>query len=84
MVEPAPMGEGAAIARCGLALRDAGQDPEQVDYVNAHGTSTPLGDKGETPGVSWCSGRTRGRGWPVELDEVDDRAPAGRGRSDPG
>ncbi len=44
---PAEGGEGAA--RCiKNALRDAGINAEQVDYINAHGTSTPAGDLGET------------------------------------
>ncbi len=33
------------------ALRDAKLNPEDVDYINAHGTSTPLGDKAETVAV---------------------------------
>ncbi len=47
MTLPAAGGEGAM--RCmKSALRNAGINPEQVDYINAHGTSTPAGDKAET------------------------------------
>ncbi|MBE7563616.1 beta-ketoacyl-ACP synthase II [Acidithiobacillus sp. HP-6] len=50
MTQPAAGGEGAA--RCmRLALHNAGLQPEQVDYINAHGTSTPLGDRAETEAV---------------------------------
>lgn len=38
------------------ALRDAGINPDQVDYVNAHGTSTPLGDKNETEALKLAFG----------------------------
>jgi 3-oxoacyl-[acyl-carrier-protein] synthase II len=47
---PAPEGEGAA--RCmDATLRDAGMEPEAVDYINAHGTSTKYGDELETMAV---------------------------------
>lgn len=38
------------------ALRDAGINPDQVNYVNAHGTSTPLGDKNETEALKLAFG----------------------------
>jgi 3-oxoacyl-[acyl-carrier-protein] synthase II len=47
---PAPGGEGAARAMS-LALQSAGAAPEEVEYINAHGTSTPLNDKYETMAI---------------------------------
>lgn len=50
MSAPAPAGEGAARAMS-MALRHAKLSPEDVNYINAHGTSTPLGDKCETQAI---------------------------------
>ncbi len=52
---PAPGGEGAARA-IQAALKDAGIAPEQVDYINAHGTSTLLNDKYETMAIKTAFG----------------------------
>ena len=52
---PSEDGEGAA--RCMTnALRNARLNPDQVDYINAHGTSTPLGDLAETMAMKRCLG----------------------------
>ena len=50
ITQPDPHGTGAAKAMSG-ALENAGLNPDSIDYVNAHGTSTPLGDKAETTAV---------------------------------
>ncbi|MBZ4407322.1 beta-ketoacyl-ACP synthase II [Myxococcus faecalis] len=50
VTQPAPEGEGAA--RCmRLALQSAGMNPEDVGYINAHGTSTPFNDANETKAI---------------------------------
>ena len=55
MTSPSEGGDGAA--RCMRnAMRDAGLNPEQIDYINAHGTSTPAGDKAETFAVKLALG----------------------------
>jgi 3-oxoacyl-[acyl-carrier-protein] synthase II len=55
MTAPPEDGEGAR--QCMVnALRDAGLNPDEVDYINAHGTSTPLGDKAETLAVKRAFG----------------------------
>jgi 3-oxoacyl-[acyl-carrier-protein] synthase II len=50
MSSPAPEGEGAARSMV-MALNHARLNPEQIDYINAHGTSTPVGDKCETQAI---------------------------------
>lgn len=55
MTSPVPGGEGAARA-IQLALKDAGLTPEQVSYINAHGTSTPVNDPTETGAIKKALG----------------------------
>ncbi|KHF26131.1 beta-ketoacyl-ACP synthase II [Solemya velum gill symbiont] len=55
MTAPAPNGAGGG--RCmELALEDAGINTDEVDYINAHGTSTPAGDVAETNGIKGAFG----------------------------
>ena len=54
----APAPEGAGGAACmKLALKDAGVDPGEIDYINAHGTSTRLNDAGETKAIKTVFGQ---------------------------
>ncbi|HPJ21991.1 MAG TPA: beta-ketoacyl-ACP synthase II [Clostridia bacterium] len=55
MTAPAENGEGGARSMQG-ALDDAGLMPEDIDYINAHGTSTPLNDKNETAAIKTVFG----------------------------
>jgi 3-oxoacyl-[acyl-carrier-protein] synthase II len=52
---PAPGGEGA-IRSMRLCLKDAGVRPEEVEYINAHGTSTPFNDRSETQAIKTVFG----------------------------
>ena len=55
ITQPAPDGEGAVRAM-NIALDDANMQPNDIDYINAHGTSTPLNDKGETLAIKTVFG----------------------------
>jgi 3-oxoacyl-[acyl-carrier-protein] synthase II len=60
ITSPVPGGTGAARA-IQLALKDAGISPDQVDYINAHGTSTPANDKTETLAIKTALGEDNAR-----------------------
>ena len=55
ITEPGPAGESAAMAMK-MALQAASIDPSEVDYLNAHGTSTPLNDRQETKAIKLALG----------------------------
>jgi 3-oxoacyl-[acyl-carrier-protein] synthase II len=64
VTEPDPTGENPARAMA-MALADAGVNKDEVDYINAHGTSTPLGDASETRVIKLALGEDNARATPV-------------------
>ncbi len=64
LTEPDPTGQSPARAMR-MAFADAGISPEQIDYINAHGTSTPLGDASETRVIKRALGEHIARKVPI-------------------
>jgi 3-oxoacyl-[acyl-carrier-protein] synthase II len=64
VTEPDPSGLNPARAMT-MAFRDAGIEPSQVGYINAHGTSTPLGDASETRVIKLALGEEEARRVPI-------------------
>jgi len=64
LTEPDPTGRSPARAML-MAFADAGISPDQVDYINAHGTSTPLGDTSETRVIKRALGEHIARKVPI-------------------
>jgi 3-oxoacyl-[acyl-carrier-protein] synthase II len=64
VTEPDPSGENPARAMT-MAMADAGINSDEIDYINAHGTSTPLGDASETRVIKLALGEENARKTPV-------------------
>ena len=80
----APEENGAGAVRAmRAALQQAGLQPDQIDYINAHGTSTPLNDKSETQAIKTVLGEAA-YSHPDQFHQIDDGPFVGRGRRDRG